>query len=72
MNANLDPRGGEESVCGNLGRNGEVDGIRRPVRIPNNSVMEFLIINTTKDSSLFLSAIHSSFYLKKTNTQLRF
>jgi hypothetical protein len=38
MNANLDPRGCEESVCGHLWRNGEVDGIRRPVRISNNPV----------------------------------
>jgi hypothetical protein len=59
MNANLDPRGGEKSVCGHLGRNREVDGIRRPVRIPNNPVIEFLNINSTKDSSLLLYAIHS-------------
>jgi hypothetical protein len=53
MNANLDSRGGEESVCGNLGRYGEVDRIRRPVRIPNNPVIEFLIINSTKRLEYF-------------------
>jgi hypothetical protein len=64
MNANLDSRGGEEPVCGNLGRNREVDGIRRPVRIPNNPVTEFLIINSTKDSKLLLYAIPSPFYFR--------
>jgi hypothetical protein len=60
MNANLDSRGGEKPVCGHLGRNGEVDGIRCSVRISNNPVMEFLNINSTKDSSLLPFTVTST------------